>query len=78
MKQTTHQLNHNDIVILNLIKVCLLAGSFDTLYPVQEMDVAVAMVKDIYAKKPEPRAAGGTTPLVCFIVRKVNLKAKGF
>ena len=41
----------------------------DTLSPVLELDVAITMLKDIYAMKPEPPAVTGeahfqyTTPL---------------
>ena len=72
------QLNCKDTAIFNLIKASMSADISGILYPVQKLDVDVAMVKDIYAKKPEPRAARGTIPLVCFIVTKVNLKAQGF
>ena len=37
------------------------ADIYGTLHPVQEIDVAAVMVRDIYAKRPEPRAATGTT-----------------
>ena len=37
------------------------ADFYGTLYPVQELDVAVAIVKDSNAKKPEARAATRAT-----------------
>ena len=54
VKQTVHLFNHNDIAVLNLIKACMPADIYCTLYQVQELDMAVSMVKDIYAIKPEP------------------------
>ena len=74
VKQTAHQLNHNDIGILNLIEACIPADIFDTLYPVHEVDVAAAMLKDIYAKKPEPRAPTGTTPFSIHCSLKTKLQ----
>ena len=37
--------------VLNLIKVCMPADINGTLYLIQELGVAIAMFKDIYAKK---------------------------
>ena len=50
------------MAVLNLKKAFNFADIYGTLYPVQELGVDVAMVKDIYAKKPYPRAARETTP----------------
>ena len=61
VKQTVCQLSHNDIADMNLIKTSMPADIYGTLYQVQELYVAVAMVKDINAQKPELRAATGTT-----------------
>ena len=41
---------------------------YGSLYTVQELDVAVAMVKDIYTTKPEPRADAGTNPFSMIMV----------
>ena len=37
----------------------MLADIYGTLCPVQEFDVAVAMVKDTFSKQPEPSTATG-------------------
>ena len=60
-KQTAYQLDHNDTAVLYLIKASMPADMFGTLYPVQELDVAIVMLKDISAKKPECRTVTGTT-----------------
>ena len=51
VKHTTHQLSHNEVAVLNLIQVCIHIYMYVSLYPVQELDVAVAMVKDILHQK---------------------------
>ena len=35
------------------------ADIYGTLYSASELDMAIPMVKNLYAKKPEPRAAEG-------------------
>ena len=47
IKQTAHQLNHNIIAVLNLIKPCMPADTCCTLYLLHEKDVAIVIVKDI-------------------------------
>ena len=63
VNQAAHHLSQNDITVMSLIKTCKPADIYGTQYLVQEINVAVAMVKDIYTKKLEPHAAIGTTPL---------------
>ena len=48
------------------------ADIYGTLYPVQELDVAVAMIKDVYEKNPEPRAAMETTSLSKYNIMKIK------
>ena len=62
IKQTACQFTHNDIAVLNLIKACMPANIYFTLYPVHELDVAVSMLKGIYAKKLDPKTIMGTIP----------------
>ena len=47
VKQNICKHNHNYITISNTIKASISTDICDTLYPVQELDVTVAMVKDI-------------------------------
>ena len=48
------------------------ADSYGTLYPVQELDVAIAMVRDNYAKKLEPTTAIGDTPFSMYCALKTK------
>ena len=50
VKQTAWQLNCNNAAVLNLIKACMSADLYDPLYPVEELDVTVAMLKYSYTK----------------------------
>ena len=72
VKQTVHYLNHNYIAVLYLTKAHIPAEIYDTLYLVQELHVAVAVVKDIYAKKPKPRAATGTISFSAYHMMKIK------
>ena len=53
------------MAVLNFTNGCMPADIYGMLYQVEELDVVVAIVKNIYAKKPEHRAAMGTTPFPC-------------
>ena len=63
IKEAAHQLNYNDDAVLHLIKATMPAEIYGTLYNQDDLNVVITMVKDIYAKKPEPpnppRATGG-------------------
>ena len=61
MKEAAHQLNYNDEVVLHLIKATMLSEIYGTLYNQHDLNTVITMVKDIYAKKPEP-ANPPTTP----------------
>ena len=49
------------ISVITIKQYCMPTNTYGTLYPVQVLDVGVAMIKDFYAKKHEPRAGTGTS-----------------
>ena len=61
IKEAAHQLNYNDDAVLHLIKATMPAKIYGTLYNQDDLNVVVTMVKDIYAKKPEPANPPGAT-----------------
>ena len=54
MKEAAHQLNYNDDAVLHLIKAIMPSEIYGTLYHQNDLNTLITMVKDIYAKKPEP------------------------
>ena len=74
VKQIALQLNQNEIAVLTLIKALMLADIYGTLHTVQKLDVAIALVKDINAKRPEPRTATGTTQFYMYNALKIKPK----
>ena len=54
MKAEAHQLNYNDDAVLHLIKATMHSEIYGTLHNQDDLNVVITMVKDIYAKKPEP------------------------
>ena len=65
MKEAAHQLNYNDEAVLHLIKATMPSEIYGTLYNQHDLNTVITMVKDIYAKKPEPAnlptSTGGVT-----------------
>ena len=65
VKEAAHQLNYNDEAVLHLIKATMPSEIYGTLYNQHDLNTVITMVKDIYAKKPEPAnpptATGGAT-----------------
>ena len=65
VKEAVHQLNYNDEAVLHLIKATMPSEIYGTLYNQHDLNTVIAMVKDIYAKKPEvanpPTTTGGAT-----------------
>ena len=69
VKEAAHQLNYNDEAILHLIKATMPSEIYGTLYNQHDLNTVITMVKDIYAKKPEPAnpplaSGGATAPLL--------------
>ena len=66
MKEAAHQLNYNDDAVLHLIKATMPSEIYGTLYNQNDSNMVITMVKDIYAKKPEPAslptATGAAAP----------------
>ena len=54
MKEAAHQLNYNDEAVLHLIKATMPSEIYGTLYNQHDLNTVITMVKDIYARKPEP------------------------
>ena len=54
VKEAAHQLNYNDDAVLHHIKATMLSEIYGTLYNQHDLNTVITMVKDIYAKKPEP------------------------
>ena len=54
MKEAAHQLNYNNDAVLHLIKAIMPSEIYGTLYNQSDLNTVITMVKDIYAKKPEP------------------------
>ena len=61
MKEAAHQLNYNDEAVLHLIKATMPSEIYGTLYNQHDLNTVITMVKDIYAKKPEPANHPTTT-----------------
>ena len=61
MKEAAHQLNYNDDAVLHLIKATMPSEIYSTLYNQNDLNTVITMVKDIYAKKPEPANPPATT-----------------
>ena len=61
VKEAAHQLNYNDEVVLHLIKATMPSEIYGTLYSQHDLNTVITMVKDIYAKKPEPANPSTTT-----------------
>ena len=54
VKEAAYQLNYNDDAVLHLIKATMPLEIYGTLYNQHDLNMVITMVKDIYAKKPEP------------------------
>ena len=61
VKEAAHQLNYNNEGVLHLIKATMTSEIYGTLYNQHDLNTVITMVKDIYAKKPEPANLPTTT-----------------
>ena len=61
VKEAAHQLNYNDEAVLHLIKATMPSEIYGTLYNQHDLNTVITMVKDIYARKPEPAYPPTTT-----------------
>ena len=61
VKEAAHQLNYNDDAVLHLIKATMPSEIYSTLYNQHSLNMVITMVKDIYAKKPEPANSPAAT-----------------
>ena len=55
------QLRHGDDAVLNLLKATMPTELYGTLYGQDNLYIVMTMLKDIYAKKPQPAAAAAAT-----------------
>ena len=79
MKEAAHQLNYNDDIVLHLIKATMPSEIYGTLYNQDDLNAVITMVKDIYAKKPEPAnpptaTRGAAAPFT--LIRALNGSSK--
>ena len=80
VKEAAHQLNYNDEVVLHLIKATMPSEIYGTLYNQHDLNTVITMVKDIYAKKPEPANPPTTTGGVAApftLIKAPNGSSKG-
>ena len=78
--EAAKQLGHSDDAVLNLLKATMPTELYGTLYGHDNLYVVMTMLKDIYAKKPQPATAaavvgvaqGATAPftLICSPTRE--------
>ena len=61
LKEAAKQLGHGDDAIVNLLKATMPTELYGTLYGHNNLPLLCTILKDIYAKKPQPTAATSTT-----------------
>ena len=57
VKEAAKQLGHGDDAMVNLLKATMPTELYGTLYGDNNLPLLCTMLKDIYAKKPQPTAA---------------------
>ena len=61
VKEAAKQLGHSDDAMVNLLKATIPTELYGTLYSHNNLPLLCTMLKDIYAKKPQPTATTPTT-----------------
>ena len=61
VKEAAKQLGHGDDAVVNLLKATMLMELYSTLYGHNNLPLLCTMLKDIYAKKPQPTTATSAT-----------------
>ena len=61
VKEAAKQLGHGDDAAVNLLKATMPTELYGTLYGNNNLPLLCTMLKDIYAKKPQPATATPTT-----------------
>ena len=61
VKEAAKQLGHGDNAVVNLLKATMPTELYGTLYGHNNLPLLCTMLKDIYAKKPQPTTATPTT-----------------
>ena len=59
--EAAKQLEHGDDTVLNLLKATMPTELYGTLYGHDNLYIVMAMLQDIYVKKPQPAATAATT-----------------
>ena len=57
VREAAKQLGHGDDAVLNLLKATMATELYGTLYGHDNLYIVMTMLKDIYAKKPQPAVA---------------------
>ena len=82
VKEAAHQLNYNDDAVLHLIKAIMPSEIYGTLYNQNDLNMVITMVKDIYAKKPEPvsllTATAAAAPFICLFLWRCRKTPIGY
>ena len=60
VKEAAKQLGHSDDAVVNLLKATMPTEVYGTLYGHNNLPLLCTMLKDIYAKKPQPAAVTPT------------------
>ena len=60
VKEAVKQLGNSDDAVVNLLKATMPTEFYGTLYGHNNLPLLCTMLKDIYAKKPQPAAASST------------------
>ena len=63
IKEAAKQLGHSDDAMVNLLKATMPTELYGTLYGHNNLPLLCTMLKDIYAKKPQPAAATPATTI---------------
>ena len=61
VREAVKQLRHGDDAVLNLLKATMPTELYGTLYGHDNLYIVMMVLKDIYAKKPQPAAAVAAT-----------------
>ena len=61
VKEAAKQLGHGDDAVVNLLKATMPTELYGTLYGQNNLPLLCTMLKDIYAKKPQPTTATPAT-----------------
>ena len=55
VQECAHQLEYDDKAVINMIKSSMPMSTYSSLYQKDDLPTVIAMVKDLYARKPAPQ-----------------------